>query len=343
MAEEGLYVRLGQLLDKGETVFVLSEYNTDKSISRKLVLEEDHGLQASIKELQLSPAAEHTGPLTTIQNPDGSLVLIERFMAKPRLIILGGGHISLALADMAYLTDFDTIVFDDRPSFANSERFRTAKTVICDSFSKLGEYITFGSSDFVVDVTRGHLHDKECLAVILAGPEPAYTGMIGSKRRVAIVLGDLEDAGFDKQRIGRIHAPIGLKIGAQTPSEIALSILAEIVAVKRTNQGGTQWLSSDIELVEAIAHEDYKPEAVITVLSTEGSVPTEVGCKLGMTYEGNIAGSVGGGCSEAEAMQAGREVIKNGGWKILEIDLTDSAEDEGMVCGGTMRVLVEKL
>ncbi|MDR1088278.1 MAG: XdhC family protein [Coriobacteriales bacterium] len=343
MAVQSLYTELYRLIETGETVFLLSEYQCDGSIVPKLVPERDAGLFAGLTELQLSPHATRCGPLTTMQNPNGSLVLLERFMAKPRLIILGGGHISLALADMAHLTDFDTIVYDDRPSFANSERFRTAKTVICDSFTRLAEHISFGPSDFVVDVTRGHLHDKECLEVLLAGPEPAYTGMIGSRRRVAIVLGDLKKAGFSTQRIERIHAPIGVKIGAQTPSEIAVSIMAEIIAVKRTEQGQGQWLSSSLGMIEAIAHRGFVPEAVITVLATEGSVPTEVGCKLGMSYEGALAGSIGGGCSEAEAIQIGRELIRKGGWKVHDIDLTDSAEDEGMVCGGTMRVLIQKV
>ncbi|MDR1359318.1 MAG: XdhC family protein [Coriobacteriales bacterium] len=342
MAAQSLYTELYQLLEAGETVFLLSEYETDGSISQKLVRQSDAGLFASIAELQLSPDALTRGPLTTLQNPKGSLVVLERFMARPRLIILGGGHISLALADMADLTDFDTLVYDDRPSFANHQRFRTAKTVICDSFTKLAEHIRFGPSDFVVDVTRGHLHDRECLEVLLAGPEPAYTGMIGSQRRVALVLSTLKKEGFSAQRIEHIHAPIGLSIGAQTPSEIAVAIMAEIIAVKRTGREQTQWLSSSLDMIEAVARNGFVPEAVITVLATQGSVPTEVGCKLGMTYEGALAGTVGGGCSEAEALQIGRELIRKGGWKIHDIDLTDSAEDEGMVCGGTMRVLIQK-
>ena len=338
---EALYQELYKLLDGGTTAFILSEYKPDGSIAREVLSEREPERFVRMEELQQSFPSVHAGPLTTIHDPGGSLFLIERFMAKPRLIILGGGHISLALADMAYLTDFDTIVYDDRPSFANAERFSTAKAVICDAFLNLTKNITLTSSDFVVDVTRGHMHDKECLEVILSGTEPAYTGMIGSRRRVAIVLDQLASEGFDKERIARIHAPIGLKIGAQTPSEIAVAILAQIIEVKRTQQSETQWLSADIDMIERVACTGFAPEAVVTVIATQGSVPTEVGCKLGMTYEGSIAGSVGGGCSEAEAMQVGREVIQNGGWKLLEIDLTDSAEDEGMVCGGTMQVLVE--
>ncbi len=342
MGAKRLYQELSALLDRGETAFVLSRYHPDGSSTHDLIGADSPEQREKVEALQQDPRAIATGPLTSIQEEDGSLVVLERFMAKPRLIILGGGHIALALADIAHLVDFDTTVYDDRPSFANAERFRTAKTVICDSFTNLTHHITFGSSDFVVDVTRGHLHDKECLEVVLAGPEPAYTGMIGSQRRVAIVLSQLEDEGFDKQRIERIHAPIGLRIGAQTPSEIAISIMAQIIEVKRTQQGKMHWLSGDLELIEQVARRGFTPEAIITVVSTEGSVPTEVGCKLGMTYEGSIAGSVGGGCSEADAMQIGREVIKRGGWKLHTVDLTDTAEDEGMVCGGSMQVLIER-
>jgi len=341
----GLYTELHSLLECKGSTSIVSRYHPDGSIERDLLCESDQRAESPQAEEQQDGKTIITGPLTSTTFEDGSFTLRERFMVRPRLIILGGGHISLALAEMAHFTNFDTIVYDDRPSFANSQRFPTAKAVICDSFTKLGHHLTFGESDFVVDVTRGHQHDRECLEVILQGAEPAYTGMIGSKRRVAIVFEQLEAEGFDRGRISRIYAPIGLRIGAQTPSEIAISIMAQIIEVKRLNQdreGSTPWLSCDLELIEQVAQKGFSPEAVITVLSTEGSVPTEIGCKLGMTYEGSTAGSVGGGCSEADAMQIGREVINNGGWKLHTIDLTDSAEDEGMVCGGTMQVLIEK-
>ncbi|MDR2035776.1 MAG: XdhC family protein, partial [Coriobacteriales bacterium] len=329
MTPNELYAELLILLDEQGAAFAKSHYASDGSITRELI--------SGIKTRGAGGCGSgcSSTPLAYAANSDGSFTLIERFMAKPRLIILGGGHISLALAQIAQLANFDTVIYDDRPSFANTVRFSTAKTVICDSFARIGDHLTIGASDFVVDVTRGHQHDKECLEAILAGPEPAYTGMIGSQRRVALVLGQLQEEGYDKERILRIHAPIGLRIGAQTPSEIAIAIMAQVIEVKRLHKGDTAWLSCDLELAEQVAQKNFDPEAIVTVLATQGSVPTEVGCKLGMTYEGTTAGSVGGGCSEAEAMRAGREVIKNGGWKLLDIDLTDSAEDEGMVCGGT--------
>jgi xanthine dehydrogenase accessory factor len=339
-----LYTQLCELLAKNESVFIHSEYGANGEMERCLLREAKADQRAKIEALQSNAAAVQQGPLTIIEHPGGGMSVLERYMARPRLIILGGGHISLALSDMAQLLDFETIIYDDRPSFANSQRFRSASQVICDSFSHLSNNISFGTSDFVVDVTRGHLHDKECLEVILSGPEPAYTGMIGSKRRVAIVMDQLAAEGFDPERIARVHAPIGLPIGGITPAEIAVSIVAQIIQVKRTQNAKTHWLSADLEALEAVATGQLVPDAMITVLATQGSVPTAVGCKLAMTYEGLLAGTVGGGCSEAEAMQVARELIKgNKGWRIHEIDLTDSAEEEGMVCGGTMRVLIEAL
>jgi xanthine dehydrogenase accessory factor len=300
-------------------------------------------------------AAAFDGPLSLERHADGSLTLIERYRAYPRLIILGGGHIALALADIAHLLEFETIVYDDRPSFANTDRFRSASKVICDSFANLTRQVAITGADFVVSATRGHLHDKECLEALLAGVEPAYTGMIGSQRRVAIVREQLREEGFDEGRIERIYAPIGLRIGAITPAEIAISIMAQIIEIKRgvhqsnhsfgtdsSAPAGAATAAMDLEAVEAIAAGTFTPEALITVVATEGSVPTEVGCKLAMTYDGRTVGTVGGGCSEAEAMQAGREVIKQGGWRLITIDLTDAAEDEGMVCGGALSVLVEQ-
>ena len=343
MDKSELYSQLYGTLESEAGAFVVSKYLVDGSIESKLVCAGDAEQYAEVDALLQDPHATHNGPLTTVQGADGSLVVVECFMAMPRLIILGGGHISLALADLAHLCDFDTVVYDDRPSFANSQRFKTARSVICDSFANLRRHISFCPSDFVVDVTRGHLHDKECLEAVLSGVEPAYTGMIGSKRRIAIVFDQLKDEGFDAERISRICAPIGLGIGAVTPAEIAISIMAQVIEAKRMNKEGKGWVSADLEMVEGIARRGFSPDAFITVLATEGSAPTEVGCKLAMTFEGSMVGTVGGGCSEAEALRTGREVISKGGWRLLSVDLTDdSAEDEGMVCGGTIHLLVEK-
>jgi xanthine dehydrogenase accessory factor len=244
---------------------------------------------------------------------------------------------------MAKLVDFEVLVYDDRPAFANAGRFPEADTIVCDSFERFSEKVNLKQTDYVVIATRGHRHDSACLEAILAGREPAYTGMIGSKRRVAIVMEQLREQGHDAQRLADIHTPIGLRIGAFTPAEIAVSIIAEVIAVKRLEYAESVYHSCDLEVVEALATSQAADEAMITIYNARGSVPIDTGAKLSMTYDGAITGTIGGGCSEAEAMQIARDVIRKGGWRTHTVDMSNTAEEDGMVCGGKMHVVIERL
>jgi xanthine dehydrogenase accessory factor len=282
-----------------------------------------------------------------------SLLAVERYLPKPRMLILGGGHIALALTKMAKLTDFYVTVFDDRPAFANPGRFPEADEVICDDFSRVMERVNVRSSDYVVIVTRGHKHDTECLEGVLSGVRPAYTGMIGSRRRVAIVMKQLAEAGYDQELLDDVRSPIGLKIAAVTPAEISIAILAEIIQVKRAGfdikgaraaaaHGSEINLTCDIEIAEWLARHGDEADALLTILTTKGPVPRETGAKMAISYEGRTAGTIGGGCAESDVMQDARTVIRAGGWMMKTVDMTDSAEDDGMVCGGTMTVIIEQ-
>lgn len=149
-------------------------------------------------------------------------------------VIFGGGHISVALAEMLGLVGFAVAVVDDRPEFANKARFPKAQAVICKDFRAAiaGGDVAIDSQTAVIIVTRGHRHDLDCLRGTL-GSSAKYLGMIGSRRRVAGILSLLAEEGVDPEALGRLHAPIGLDIGAATPAEIAVSIVAEIIAVFR--------------------------------------------------------------------------------------------------------------
>ncbi|MDR3315739.1 MAG: XdhC family protein [Coriobacteriales bacterium] len=337
-----LYSELLKVLRGGENAAVLSVYGVDASIQKSVISAADTTAWQQLEALIAQPQAKTYGPVTSILDDKGTFRLVEQYTSKPRLIILGGGHIALALGQAAQLMDFEIIVFDDRPSFANSSRFPWAQSVICDGFERLFERIEVRRTDYVVIVTRGHLHDTQCLEGLLARPEPAYTGMIGSKRRVAIVKEKLDEAGYSKERLDRIHSPIGLQISAVTPAEIAISILAEIIQVKRTEHSSSNIASCDIEVVEYLGEQGGDADALITIYESRGSVPIETGAKLSMTYTGTIAGTIGGGCAESDAMQIARRVINEGGWSTHAIDLNDDAEEDGMVCGGEMRVVIER-
>jgi len=156
---------------------------------------------------------------------------IQPVFPSPSLYIFGAGHIAVPLAQLAGLVGFRTTVIDDRAEFAAGRRFPQAEVLVAavnDAFDRL----PIGQSAYVVAVTRGHLMDEEVVARALGTPAK-YIGMIGSKRKVAAICDRLRQRGFSEDDLARLHAPIGLEIGAETVGEIALSIVAEIVAVHR--------------------------------------------------------------------------------------------------------------
>ncbi|MBQ6366867.1 MAG: XdhC family protein [Oscillospiraceae bacterium] len=282
----------------------------------------------------------------TAEETNGVLTVREPFLPQERLIVLGGGHIALPVCRFGAACGFHVIVADDRPDFANTERFPEAAQVICDSFENAIRQISITPFDYVVVITRGHRHDADCLRVLLPGTEPAYLGMIGSRRRTTGLLQMLREEGFDKKRIEKICTPIGLNIGAVTPPEIAVSILSEVIAYKRLPEHGDPGRfcnDSDAELstLQYLA-ENREPKAIVTVIETKGSTPREAGAKMAVSPLGKVTGSIGGGCSEAAVILDAVHIIGTGRYLLVDIDLTgDVAESDGMVCGGTMRVLVE--
>ena len=145
-----------------------------------------------------------------------------------RLILCGGGHVSLEVAHIARRLEFELVVIDDRPEFASRERFPIADQVVCAPFLEALDALGSRESDYYVILTRGHAHDRDCLEHVLRG-KYAYAGMIGSRTKVAAVKAALEAAGIAREILDGVHSPIGLSIGAQTPAEIAVSIAAELV------------------------------------------------------------------------------------------------------------------
>ena len=197
-------------------------------------------------------------------------------------------------------------------------------------------------------ITRGHRWDAECLRKILVGTYPSYLGMIGSKRRVNGLLRLLKEEGYEEEKLSSIHAPIGLNINAQTPAEIALSICAQIVQQKRNyvlsgNECVLKRTDTDAELLRFLA-ENGIPSVCMVVVSTEGSTPVQTGTMMAVDKTGQTKGSIGGGCGEAEVLTAARSLIGTGKSRLVRVDMTnDIAMEEGMVCGGTMCVLLEDI
>ena len=147
------------------------------------------------------------------------------------MIVCGAGHIALPLSQFARKVGFRVTVIDDREDFANQDRFPGCNVLAAD-FSTTLRDLNLNHSHYVVVITRGHEHDVDCLMEILT-KETAYVGLIGSRRRVRFVIEILENQGIAKERLQTIFTPIGTPIGAESPEEIALSIISELVCIRR--------------------------------------------------------------------------------------------------------------
>ena len=149
-----------------------------------------------------------------------------------RLIIVGAGHIAQPLATMGSMLGFHVTVIDDRASFANRERFPTANEIIVRPFAAAIASLKLDRHCYLISVTRGHAFDEEAVRAALKQPG-CFIGMIGSRRRVKATLARIEEDGVASKLIDHIHAPLGVDIGAETPEEIAVAIIAEIVRERR--------------------------------------------------------------------------------------------------------------
>jgi len=186
---------------------------------------------------------------------------VEPVVALPELIIVGAGHIARPLCRMAAMLGFKVIVLDDRREFADERWFPDAIDVRLVDFNDAFRDVRVGPFSHVVLVTRGHKYDYDCILQLLRREaRPAYLGMIGSRRRVRATFEALIRDGVAPERLADVRAPIGLDIGAETPEEIALAIVAEIVAVRRGRGGGALSLGERV-LARIEAGEQAKGEA----------------------------------------------------------------------------------
>ncbi len=266
---------------------------------------------------------------------------IRLFKPRERLILLGCGHVAQALAEFAPSLDWNVTAVDDRPEFACAERFPKAEKVICSGFVDAVGSLNISREDYVCILTRGHEWDAECLRAVLSGCElPGYLGMIGSRRRAAGLMAVLREEGFAPEILDGIHSPIGLKIGARGPHEIAVSVLAEMIQERRSRKadpGVMQTAETDYAMLEFLAGLDC-PCAIMMVLETSGSAPAGAGALMVMAKDGHVFGTVGGGCMEWEAMSAAKNILGTGKSEVISIDL-----NRENVCGGAMKILVEDL
>ena len=271
---------------------------------------------------------------------------LRSFHPPERLILLGCGNIGQELCRYAADLGFTVTAVDERPGFANRTLMPDAAEILCSDFPDAIRRLQITERDYVCVITRGHRFDADCLREILPGAYPRYLGMIGSKRRVALLMKQLESEGFGPDALKRIHAPIGISINALTVKEIAISIVAELIQCRRAGldrrSKETRLTAEDIDLrlLEFLTC-DETPKALLLVYETSGSTPVKSGAMMAVDKVGRTVGTIGGGCGEGAVLKDAYRIIGSGTQCTVTVDMSnDIAEEEGMVCGGEMKVLI---
>ena len=284
-------------------------------------------IPASIDESASYPYIEHE-------------ILAERIVCRPELVLCGAGHVSVQTATIAKMCNFTVTVIDERTEFANKDRFPTCDRILNMPFSEAIQSISASNPYFVI-VTRGHRNDRECLETILKR-DFTYCGMIGSDRKVDLVFDHLRKNGYPEELLSRVCAPIGLRIGANTPEEIAVSIVGELIQCKYSGLSGVEWDEPLIHAIETLS----PPYALVTVVNKHGSAPRSTGARMIVTPQGQIISSVGGGFGEYEAFHHAIDLLNDRKCSALRYTCKMNNEDAssaGMICGGTIDVLIQAI
>ena len=245
-----------RLLERGEIALVVTKVSGPGSIGSKLLIQKDDATAGSLGDASLdSIVVEQAARFLSSHEetrmfsvsdfaPDFAAaretsLLFERLQPAPRLVVCGAGHVGASLARLAAFAGYQTTLIDDRAEFVKREQFpeKQIELVLADDWSSaVRAAVGNGRGVSVAVVTRGHNEDEQCMQAVVR-VDPDYVGLIGSKRRTSIVIERLREAGIPDEQLRNIHAPIGLDIGAVSPEEVALAILAEIVAERRGATG----------------------------------------------------------------------------------------------------------
>jgi xanthine dehydrogenase accessory factor len=235
-----IYTKLLELQEQGKEAILVTRINTEVSKEgaggKRLIMVDGQcmGPLALDKEAVTAARALFTERIPRLVPYHGERLYLEPIFPAPTLYLFGAGHISRSIAPIASLVGFQVIVIDDRVEFANRANFPLAREIWAEKFTGIGEKVERGEQSYVVIVTRGHLHDYTVLRQVLP-LGCRYIGMIGSHRKRDIIYKELIQEGYTQADLARVHSPIGLAIDAETPEEIAVSIVAELIKVRAEN------------------------------------------------------------------------------------------------------------
>ncbi|MGB5822610.1 MAG: XdhC family protein [Proteocatella sp.] len=267
-------------------------------------------------------------------------IFVESLNPKVQVVVCGGGHVSLALSRLCDFMGYELTVLEDRQEFGNHQKFPNARRIIVDSFESIFKNNSFDKNSCFVIATRGHLCDSVCLENIME-LDFCYAGMIGSKRKIAKTKELMISKGFSQEQFNLIKTPIGLPIGGQTPEEIAVSIIAEII--QHINLTSRSYFS-DI-LKNALMSENDNM-VIAKIISKSGSSPRGIGSQMIIKKDASIIDTIGGGMIEFSAINEALNILNQEApaSSIKHYILNnEEAASLGMWCGGNIDIFFDTI
>ncbi|MCR5786030.1 MAG: XdhC family protein [Eubacterium sp.] len=267
-------------------------------------------------------------------------IVAEKLTGHNKLVICGCGHVGIAILKLAKMLGFYVLAVDERKEFSKVAKTEGADEAFCREYPEMLREISSDLNTYFVIVTRGHSKDRECLNEILRKPH-AYVGMMGSKSRFKAMKKELVDKGIDKEIAENIHAPIGLNIKSETPEEIAVSVIAEIISVK--NRGDKGQDAEDIITALKIADKRKVSCVLASIISKEGSAPRKEGTKMVIFSDEKPVGTIGGGYIEEQVIKTANEMLEKSNEKNKLIKLSTASEGDDVGCGGRVEVFLDMM
>ena len=244
------------------------------TVGSQLLVRENGSIAGSLGDEKLDARASvearrlmAMGKNDYIVTESGAEFFIEAYTTPPTLVLAGGGHVSRAISNIAKTLGFRIFVIDDREEFSNADRFPEAEQTVVSDYASGFKKLPIGTNSFIVIATRGHRYDTAATAAAMRTPA-SYVGLLGSRRKTILIYEELFAQGFTMEQVKSVRSPIGLSISARTPEEIALSIMAEIVAFRLGGDGGT--LKLDDRLIQKAAEKAARKDG--PTLATAESV-----------------------------------------------------------------------
>lgn len=211
--------------------------------SSRIFIKKDGKTQGAIPGIDVKEInIDNNSPYEMLSINENIDLFVEKIVLNPEVIIFGAGHVSLFVAQLANMVGFKVVIVDDRPRFANKQRFPLADKIVITDFKQAFEQLDISQNSHVLIITRGHIHDKVVLENALK-TSASYIGMIGSKKKRNIIYRTLMEQGFSREELEKVYSPVGLDINAETPEEIAVSIVGELIKVNRPGKKKMQLIS----------------------------------------------------------------------------------------------------